>query len=394
MKRFLSKYPQFKNACLFVGCILLEFWCVLSLSYKRYWGVILMVTTILALFLIFKKINKEEKQDKKGTLLAQLILNIKGEAGSWIGILTVIFVVINLNIISNLIWETKDSINSLSVNFSIPKFDQIDWWMLNKWGILFTQIISIILFLILPTVLFPISSNRISNNPKVLICGFSLLVDSFNDIKNEILIKKKLASININANFPDSFFKDSPAISSPKKFELFNFEKSSPCWGKWNVIRYSLDEHKNIQKIILVASKEILEFNKTIDQLIQEDNTGYFKNFRIENLISDYYPDRKIEVIYSDPVEVNDFNDVKSKLQILISEHVIGKGYSDSDLLFNITSSTAQVTAAMILSALKGDRKAEYIHQNTSKVVPVDVDVLTIQDLWDEIGLRILKNKL
>jgi hypothetical protein len=390
----LRNISQLKKIGVFLGLMIFEFWFVLSLTYKRYWGIILLIGTIIALFFIYWQVKKEENKKQKGTLLAQLILNIKGEAGSWIGILTVIFVVINLNIISDLIWETKDSVTITNLKLTIPTIDQIDWWMLNKLGILITQMLLITCFLITPVLLFPITAHQPNNKPRVLICGISLLVDMAKDVKSKELVKKKLFSVNSDSNLTEDYLQKDPKISSPKKFEIFNFKESEGCWGKWNVIRHSLESHKSICKVVLVASKEIHELNQTIDQIINEENSEYYRNFKIENLISAFYPSRRVEVYYSNPMDFNDFYDVKSKLQSLISEQVLGKGFDDSDLLFNITGGTAQVTAAMILSSLKGDRKAEYIHQNTGEVVSVDVDILTIQDLWDEIGLRVLKNKV
>jgi hypothetical protein len=371
---------------------------VLSFSHLRYWSVILLLVAIAGLIGIAIKEKKQDKKTKKGNLLIQLILNLKGEAGSWIGIVTVIFIVINLNIISNLIWETRNSFSSIDFGSYLlaARNGQLDFLMLNNWGIFITQMLLIVCFLIFPFYIFPVIDPHENNEPKVLICGLSLLTDYGKDPSDKEAVKKKLFSISSANTFNDKFYKTDPKIASPKDIEIFNFNHQAINWGKWDVMRHSIIAHTSIEKVILITSAEIHQLIATINQLIAEDTTGYFINFNMEKLIQKYYPDRHIKVAYSNPMEFNDFYDIKSKLQSAIQEHALGKGFIDADLLFNITGGTAQLTAAMILSALKGDRKAEYIKQNKDeiKVISVDVDVLTIQDLWDEIGLRVLKSKL
>jgi hypothetical protein len=399
MKRKLRiKKPNSQSfkILVFILFIIVEFAVVLSLVRLPYLGVVFFFIGIIGLFFIFIKEKREKRKNRRGNLLAQLILNLKGEAGSWVGILTVIFVVVNINILSDLIWETRGSFNSFDFeNYFIQiKTGQFHFWALNNWGIFITQILLIGCFLVIPFYIFPVIDARENNNPRVLISALSLLIDFGKQPTDKESVKKKLMSLNSAIAYDDSFYNSSPRIATPKEFEYFNFDHSAINWGKWNVIRHSLIAHEKIEKIILVASSEILLLKDTINFLINEDTTGYFLNFDLEKLIQTYYPDRKIKVVYSNAMEFNDFYDVKSKLQTSIVEHAIDKGYSDADLLFNITAGTSQVTAAMILSALKGERKAEYISQNTSEIVPVDIDVLTIQDLWEEIGLRVMKNRL
>lgn len=396
-KTLLKKqYSQGFKIVSFTLFIIVEFFVLLSLVHIRYLCVILFYLGLFGLIYVFIREKKEKRKNRKGNLLIQLILNLKGEAGSWVGILTVIFVIVNINILSNLIWETREIFSSFDYNTYISqlKNGQFDFWMLNSIGVFLTQLILMGFFLVIPFYLFPVIDTRESKNPRILISALSLLIDFGKLPTDKDAVKKKLLSLNSSVSYNDSFYKSNPTISSPKKFEYFNFNSSEVNWGKWNVIRYSLVDHSDIEKIILIASPEVIQLRETINQLILDDETGYFQNFDLEKLIQTFYPGRQIEVVYSNPIDFNDFYDVKSKLQTAIAENAIDKGYSDSDLIFNITLGTAQVTAAMILSALKGDRKAEYISQNTSKIVPIDVDVLTIQDLWDEIGLRVMKNKL
>lgn len=399
MKRIglsIKNSSQTFKVILFILFIIIEFITVLSLTHKRYLSVILLFVAIAGLIGIAVKEKKEKNKTKKGNLLIQLILNIKGEAGSWVGIITVIFIVINLNIISNLIWETKNSLTTFDIESYIISFQkgQLDFWMLNKWGVFITQMILITNFLIIPFYIFPVIDPYESNEPKVLISGLSLLTDFGKDPTNKEEVKKKLLSLNSAVNYPDTFYRTEPSISTPKKFEIFSFNLESVNWGKWNVIRHSIVKHTHLEKIILITSSEIQQLIATINQLIVEDTTGYFINFDMEKLIQKHYPDRQIEVVYSNAMDFNDFYDIKLKLQDTISDYALSKGFSDAELLFNFTLGTAQLTAGMILMALKGDRKAEYISQNTSEVVSVDVDVLTIQDLWDEIGLRVMKSKM
>ena len=390
----INHFTQTHKVLILISFLIVEFILVLSLVHKRYFSVILFYLAIIGLTYISRKLKKEKNKSKKGTLLIQLMLNLKGEAGSWVGILTVISLVINLNIISNLIWETQGTFESFSIKglfLHLNNFN-IDFWMLNSWGIFITQILLIVFFLIIPFDLFPVIGIKNDPNPLILISGLSILTDGGKDVKNKELVRKKLMSIDPANKKTKKFYNTEPKVIEPKAFELFKLDGKEINWGKWNVIRHSLEAHKSIEKIILISSKEIHELNNTIDDLIKEDI--YFSNFKLENLVKKFYPAQTIEIVYSNPMEFNDFYDVKSKLQSVLSEQALGKGFSDTDLLFNITGGTAQVTAAMILSSLKGDRKAEYINQNTHEIVNVDVDVLTIQDLWDEIGLRVMKSKL
>ena len=59
--------------------------------------------------------------------------------------------------------------------------------------------------------------------------------------------------------------------------------------------------------------------------------------------------------------------------------------YKDNDIIFNLTTATTVITSVFTLKAIRENREAYHIHQTSGEIMPVGLDVLTTQELWDEL---------
>jgi len=323
----------------------------------------IMFTSLLSLVIIYTLFFTGQKNSQY--LLIRLILNVKGEAGSWYGIFSVIFVILNMNWLSNQIYDFW------GLDISKPDYS-------NNLTLNILRSFYYLCFMFIPF-LFPLfSSTEDLPQPKLLICGLSTPVNRINGKNDSDIITELRKSYTL----PND------------RTEKVQFDLKYPIkWGKWDVIRKSLVAHSSIKKVLLVISPEINEFNKIIDRCKGTANEDLFNDFNLENLFQRFFNERKIKICYTSPVDVNNFDNIKCTIQATLQSKEYNK-LKDSEIVFNLTGSTAVVSSAMVLFAMKGNRKAEYVTQNTSELVSIDVDVLSVQDLWDEILLKIEEKKL
>lgn len=157
--------------------------------------------------------------------------------------------------------------------------------------------------------------------------------------------------------------------------------ESNDNWNTWDPIRKSLKTNPDLREVILLLSSDIIKGN--YDETKEE-------NQRLDGLkraIHKINPSIEIGEIIADVGSLDDvFQALKSKIESLKAK------YRDEEMLFHVTSSTALVSVAMALHAIKGERKMEYIRQFTEaekrkSAMPelIDVNIYTIRELWDEI---------
>ncbi len=157
--------------------------------------------------------------------------------------------------------------------------------------------------------------------------------------------------------------------------------ESDENWNTWDPIRKSLKTNPDLREVILLLSSKIVKEN--YDETKEE-------NQRLDGLkkaIHEMNPSIEIGEIIADVSSLDDvFQALKYKIESLKTK------YHDEEMLFHITSSTALVSVAMALHAIKGERKIEYIRQFTEpekrkSAMPelIDVNIYTIRELWDEI---------
>jgi len=307
-------------------------------------------------FLLITIVTLAQKEKASKNILMRLILNLKGEAGSYYGVVSIIFVILNLN------WMSDQVFDIWHLDNSNPEYFDTLTINLLRFGYFLA-------FMIIPF-LFPFfGSGKSGSTEKLLVCGLSTPVNFTPGITEEKIIK----------GLRDAYSKDEKI----NDYVQFNIEKEIR-WGKWDVVRKSLVAHPTINKIFIIISPEIVEFNRMRNKWKDQPNDDLYHDFDIEQLIRRFYKNRSIEIAYSPPIDVNNFDLVKNTLRstFQLEEYA---NYKDSEFVFNLTGSTAIVSSAMVLFAMKGERKAEYVHQGTGNLIPINVDVLSVQDLWDEI---------
>lgn len=356
---------NFLNIVIIIGALLLE---VMIIPLFDLAGICRLLaysitTGFLILFIILALVFNRGKTSRN--LMIRMILNIKGEAGSWYGVFSVIFVLLNLNWLSVKLYE-------------IWNLDILDQNYFNLLIICVLQSIYFLSFTFL-TFLFPLfKSTKIIHYEKLLVCGLSTPVNIPKNVitdakKNKFLVKELRG-----------FYK----AEETKNYYVQLTSNKSTRWGKWDIVRKSLKAHPSITNLLIVISPEIKEFERLRKGWIGSINEDLCHDFDIELLIKKFFPNRTIHVDYTPPIDVNNFDLVKNTLKATL-QLLQFCNYADSEIVFNLTGSTAIVSSAMVLFAMKGDRKAEYVHQTTGSLIPINVDVFSVQDLWDEIIFKV-----
>lgn len=213
----------------------------------------------------------------------------------------------------------------------------------------------------------PDNKNEKTTRPKVLISAISLVEP------------KKLASniTEMELTHPDKW--KSQVIHNPDG----SLKKDRDyIWGPWanlDPIRKSIIAHNcSFEQIILVLSLEAENKIKSFPEELKPVKI-------ISDYIHKYYTIKKTSIrIISDGISGNDMimNDLglESVLQSLYKQD-----YKDRDVVFNITGATVAISGAMILKALKGDRKAEYARQDTGLIEEVPLSIFNVKELWYEL---------
>ena len=151
----------------------------------------------------------------------------------------------------------------------------------------------------------------------------------------------------------------------------------STHWGKWNVIRQSLTKHPDIKSVFLVCSHEVLQFFEDVNKIEDDELRDIFD---LQHRIKKEFGNQ-IDVTLSPGIDVSSFESV--------FENKALKKYIDacdsSQLVFNLTSSTSMVTLALGLHAVKENRMAEYVRQDSGELEEVSIDVFTLKEHWNEI---------
>jgi len=321
-----------------------------------------LIIAIILVVIIIIGLLSQRKNNKH--ILIKLILNFKGEAGNWYGILSILFVIVNLNWLGNACWEFIDN----PVTF-LPN---------GMKAIIITE------FLFIPFVISGFYNISQKSYPKVLISGLSLpglvFMKDVDVVELDGTIRKKKERKEIHEITDNELITKLNEHSDTKSSGSYDYYSiKDRKWGRWDGIQKSLTRHPEIETVVLIPSQENMVFLKRIGELRASLN----ENWDITSIIPNSGK-KNIKVILSDPTDVNDIENVKLRINDVLKLKILPK-YKDEDLLFSITASTAIVSSAMILCSLKGQRCAEYIHQTTNEICEIDLDVLSVQDLWDEI---------
>lgn len=310
------------------------------------WFKTALVVLLISFIIIFSIKLKKKKIEL--FFLVFLIKALQRRPGNWIGLANMAYVLIGINLF------TKETTMNTSTN------------ILN--GLVF---LGFVLFYALLIANYYVSSKTTENKqqPKVLITAvsfnqnYSTIEDSLKKMESEELKNKWLHQVFYN---PDGTkLLNGPFIFGP--------------WGNLDPIRKSIIAHEaSFEIIILIISKEV-------ESKIQSWPDNLKPKRLIEDFISKYYPEKTIEIRSdADGTSGNNMEQNGRRIDSILSS-VYNQNYQDKDIIFNITGGTAAISAAMIIKAIKGDRRAEYTNQDTGIIENVPITILSVKELWAEL---------
>lgn len=327
---FLQKHPYFILIVLYIIQTLFFF------NYNHTMG-----QTLLALFSIAFTCcilwywKKDIKGQGKNYLLVKLINSFSANVGSFLGILLVIHIILQVSFLEDfyIMWlDDKATV----------------WHLLLIGNFLFLP------FILLPY-LPPITKKIEPSDRKLLIAGVSLL--DYNRTNEEELSDHEITKLN----------------------EIK--ESDNQDWKNWAPIKNCLDHYQNIDRIYLLVSKQARDLLYIIDA-----NTEYKKQGLLEMVNTLKGP---IPIEYIAIEDIHNLNSNHDELKAVLNKKNTFSLYQDKEVLFDITSGTAALTAAVVINAIRSDRGLSYTRQDTRSVQEMNVDVFSLAELYDEILYKI-----
>ena len=173
------------------------------------------------------------------------------------------------------------------------------------------------------------------------------------------------------------------------------------------------DEYLNIEKIVILLSSRVLtcidkgfkedvekntetnkaanayikaveNYNQSVNKRIQGhivcDKLSDFLNDKIQCLYPAYNK-RKVECIFSEPVDYNDFDSCYKILRDKLKEVET----TTNNTIIHISPGTAIISGVMTIFTIKGQRALIYTRQDNSELESFNIDVWTTKDLLDEL---------
>lgn len=260
-----------------------------------------------------------------------VVLVVKGGASSLAGILLVIFFLIHIG------WLSDSLIDYFQGKDNLP------------------IILKILSFLIIPFLI------------NALLYKKPLLKVVPNELRDILITalshnKKENVKLFIDYNF------DKTLIEQQKVVTFWN----------WYPIINILDNYTGIKTLLVIYSKEVLA-NLESDK---EENARALNAFEL--MIKSRYKEREISIIPIVILEMNIFDELFNELKFKIEKQI--GSIEDEKVLFGVSSGTALTTASLVFLSMRGQRGLVYQKQDGSNELDeFTVDVLTIQELWDEI---------
>jgi hypothetical protein len=111
-----------------------------------------------------------------------------------------------------------------------------------------------------------------------------------------------------------------------------------------------------------------------VDQFDNNNQIDAVKRILVE-LLKTYiknipaYKGKDIEIVFSAPVDYNNFDECNDECYYLLKETMRKGKYDDSQVVVNVSPGTAVVTSAMTLNAIKGNRAMIYTTQDSKHEV-------------------------
>lgn len=324
---FLNKCRWFVFLLVGIGEFLFLRFC--SIDIIKIVSFLVFVIIIVALMVNFLDKKKNTEDDIYILAFLGRSLTAKG-VGNLFGVFLVIHTIIHIGFIQSYFLDLLKS-----------NYDYSFWHLLT----------SIDCFL-LPFVLPPPSSKR-NKKPvkrKILISALSLL--HFMDRS-----KTDLENANIVCN-------DASQIANLK------------C--SWRPILSIIENYLDLELIYLLVTPEV---NKQLEFIDKKINGNPFEIYLKEQ-------NRNIAFRRIDLLDINDFDEIVHKIdkKILKDDILLEREYEDENLIFNITSSTSAIAAALSIKGINGKRGVVIIPQGKNgEPEELKIDAWSMKDLLEEL---------
>lgn len=310
-----------------IATLVAEIWLINKHPISLDWLGIVMFT-IICVLVVFVFFSKKER-----FFIRELLLSLRGGAGTFAGIIMLLYLLIHIDLLNNSIKDLMD------------KPDTSGWL---PWVYLFFLTLP---FLVLGLLANPPVSSVSNDLRKVLVTGISLFGNRG--------VEPLLSDHEKNAL---------KAIQEAK-------DKGVENWRNWDPIRQALKLYPNIEEVCLVGSDQTKAF-------LQGIKDSEFSNLHLLRLLNAEFP--KIKVSIQDVEDVQVAEVIYKELDITIMPR-LKKSYEDHEMLFAVTGSTAACTAALTLLGVKSNRGVVYTRQDNFKVVELDINLYTAGELIDEL---------
>lgn len=356
MSRLKDKWNQFTNSDTFVYLIVTM---ALATSFCSFKLIDCQLNILFTILLIFVVLGFFWIRNKKTKFLEVFNSVFQGNYLSVVGAVLTFFVVIYIGVLQNLFLELLKDYK----------------------GYLLIRTLIQLMLLILPFLIIGSIRHRDKiGDPTILITSSGLIFLNKVDLKSKEKIKE---------------FRD---IKNKEPFTKFDYHyddkeniiTSSGNWTIFNPIRLLLRKYPTIKTVILLQSKEVNENDDLISKLIEsttdKEHIKYLKEFSIYHTLKDI----KGHSVTKQTINPYYFEKTVEEIRTVVKE-LISRGRSDYEMVFGITSGTAVLTAALMLNAIKGERKAAYITQDTGvtdddkKIIDIDLNVFTLDELIGEL---------
>ena len=149
---------------------------------------------------------------------------------------------------------------------------------------------------------------------------------------------------------------------------------SNSIWLGFNRIDPSKEKDNETLSVALSTYKQKLEKLNLKTDKVDMSEFQQIKSI-LEDLLKTYikdipaYKDKDIEIVFSDPVDYNNFDKCNDECYYLLKEAMRKGKYDDSQVVVNVSPGTAVVTSAMTLNAIKGNRAMIYTTQDSKHEV-------------------------
>jgi hypothetical protein len=166
---------------------------------------------------------------------------------------------------------------------------------------------------------------------------------------------------------------------------------SNSIWSGFDSIDPSKEKKDNDDDNDNELYKALSTYKQELEKLnLKTDKVGMSEFQQIKSILEDLlktyiknisaYKEKDIEIVFSAPVDYNNFDECNDECYYLLKETMRKGKYDDSQVVVNVSPGTAVVTSAMTLNAIKGNRAMIYTTQGSDpKVISANPKATLIQ---------------